>query len=687
MMELLAPAGSFEALRAAVQSGADAVYLGGTKFSARSSCANFDISELEKSITYCHQRGTAVHIAANTLIKENECEEFLDYLGVLNDIGADAVIIQDLGMAYAAAQLYPDLPLHASTQLTCASLEGAEFLEGIGFSRIVLARELDIKSIEKIASNTDAEIEVFIHGAICMSYSGQCLMSSMIGGRSGNRGRCAQPCRLPYNFRNNGKTVEKGYLLSPKDMCLVNHLSELEKAGVDSLKIEGRLKRPEYVSAVTGVYRKCLDGGRGADRAEYNELINAFNRSGFTDGYFTLKTGAGMMAYENPSNIAENKYSDEVLMRCADNAEYKKIPVSIDCTVSIGMPVLLTVTDNCGNSVTVSGESDAEYAVNKPLSPERAEAQLKKLGGTLYEAASVQLTLQDNAVVPVSELNNVRRMAIEALNKKRSSKAVRRKNRIEFSFDEKPVDEYSLTAACRTAEQAECCINAGIKRIYAPGGVIEELKQKGFSENLIQVLPPIDREGKNDTAHVRGAALVSSYGQLNKGKNIKYSAGMRLNIANSYTLKLFSECEVCELSPELTINELAAIKKTCDTEITVYGRLPLMTFENCPVRAQGKCDGGKSKNTLTDRMKEEFPLVCAEGCFCVLLNSKPLYMADRLDELKKCGAKYFKLDFTVETGEECHRIINDYLKALSGEKAMSMKVNTFTRGHYYKKTD
>ena len=687
MMELLAPAGSFKALRAAVQSGADAVYLGGTKFSARSSCANFGIEELKNSISYCHQRGVNVHVAANTLIKENECDEFLDYLGILNDIGVDAVIIQDLGMASAAAKMYPDLSLHASTQLTCASENSAKFLEDIGFSRIVLARELDIKSIEKIAKNTKAEIEVFIHGAICMSYSGQCLMSSMIGGRSGNRGHCAQPCRLPYNLLNNGKTVEKGYMLSPKDMCLVNRLSQLYNAGVDSLKIEGRLKRPEYVASVVGVYRKCLDENRRAREEEYNELLNAFNRSGFTDGYLTGKVGAGMMAYKNPSNIAPNKYSGEVLARCAENAEQKKIPINIFCTINIGKPVLLTVTDDCKNTVNVSGEINAEYAINKPIGYDRAEAQLKKFGNTPYEAVFVKIDIQDNAVVPVSELNKVRRLAVDALNKKRCEIPKRRKNKVDFSFCEKNVSNPVLSASCNTIEQAECCIKLGIERIYAPAKVIDELNKKGITHNIIQVLPPIEREGKSNFNKVGCSMLISSYGQIKKENDTRYSAGARLNITNSYTLNLFSEFESAQLSSELTIKELCAIKKSCCTEVSVYGRLPLMTFENCPVRANGKCDKGKSKNSLVDRMNEEFPLICAEGCFCVLLNSKPVYMADKLSELMACGIKYFKMDFTVESKEECQRIIKDFQSALKDEKVEGMKNNTFTRGHFYKKID
>ncbi len=681
-MELLAPAGSVNALRAAVQSGADAVYLGGTRFSARSSCKNFTRDDLKYAIDYCHLRGAAVHVAANTLVKESECSDFIDYIGFLNDIGADAVIIQDIGMAAECIKRYPDLQFHASTQMTCASLDSAKFLEDLGFSRVVLARELDIGAIGKISRGISIETEVFAHGAICMSYSGQCLMSSMIGGRSGNRGSCAQPCRLPYNFVNNGKTIGTGYLLSPKDMCLVNHLSELEKAGVGSLKIEGRLKRAEYVSAVCGVYGKCLDENRKAAKDEYGELLDSFNRSGFTDGYLTKKIGRGMMSYNNPSNAAENHYTSETISRCADNAEFIKVPLAMELRISVGVPAVLSVTDNSGNSVTVSGDRAAEYAVNAPLSQQRAEQQLRKLGGLPFVCTSVACDIDDNAVIPISELNSVRRRAIDEITKKRTANKKKRKLAVNTEFKEIQKKEPVLIASCMTAAQLKACIEFDIKKIYYHGGIVTDGIDIPEGTELIRVMPPIDREGRKPGAGYTGAKLISSYGQKNDCKADCY-AGFRLNIANSYSMKLFSDCKVCELSQELTVNEIAQIKKQCGTQITVYGRLPLMTFENCPSKAHGVCaNNGKY---LVDRHREEFPLLCAEGCFSVLYNSKPIYMADKLDSLKNTGADFYKLEFTTESANECKSVILDYKNALNGGKAAGMKENTFTRGHYFKK--
>lgn len=686
-MELLAPAGSQNSLTAAVQSGADAVYLGGTRFSARANASNFTNDTLKQYIDYCHKRGVSVHIAANTLIKENETDDFLEYIGFLNDIGVDAVIIQDLGMASAVKKLYPDLPLHASTQLTCASLEGAKFLKNAGFSRVVLARELDLESIERICKNVDIETEIFIHGAICMSYSGQCLMSSMIGGRSGNRGHCAQPCRLPYNFTHNGKNVNKGYLLSPKDMCLVNHLFELDKIGVTSLKIEGRLKRAEYVSAVTGVYRNCLDHMKKASKDEYNELLDAFNRSGFTDGYFTKNIGAKMMAYDNPSNVSENRFSNDAIQRCRPDVEFKKIPIDIECSINIGKPVRLLVKDNQNNSVTVYSDALAEYAINKPTDKERVVAQLGKLGNTQYEAKSVFVEIEDNAVIPISQINDTRRKAIDELDKKRVSIKKRRKNDIKFDFLDNETLDFELSASCMTKEQAKACILAGIKRIYTLGENILELEKEGLRADFLQVLPPIDRENKNKHKYVSKKAIASSYAQIGRDDDVCYSGDFRLNITNSYSLDEFKDLECVTLSPELSINELKAIKKPCDTEVIAYGRIPLMTYENCPVKAQGMCDKGASSNALTDRMNETFPLLCTEGCFCVLLNSKPIYMADKIEDLKKTGAKFLRLDFTVESYKECERIVKEYKNALNNEKILPRKENTFTRGHYYKKID
>lgn len=684
-MELLAPAGSQEALIAAVQSGTDAVYLGGSRFSARSSAKNFDISNMREMINYCHIRGVSVHIAANTLIKENEISSYLDYIGELNEMGVDAVIIQDIGMAKAVFKSYPDLPIHASTQMTCASVNTAKMLEEAGFSRIVLARELDYASIEKIARSVNAEIEIFVHGAICMSYSGQCLMSSMIGGRSGNRGMCAQPCRLPYKFLQNGKDVNKGYLLSPRDMCLINHLEKLKEIGVNSLKIEGRLKRAEYVSAVVGVYRKCLDEERNSTFEEYNELLDAFNRSGFTDGYFVKKTGKAMMSYENPSNVSENKFTDDAKNRCRSEQELKKIPIIIEASLAKYKPLIMKITDIEGNSATVSGKVSAEIAINKPLTKERLCEQLSKLGQTPFYADCTKVNIDDGIIIPISEINNIRRNAVEKLIKKRTIKKKRRVNDYTPNINNVEVSNPILSAKVRNIQQARICINKGIKRIYAPFEVIKKLEEYSNNIEFIQVMPPIDKEGTNFEA-LCDSLLISSLGQT-ANSDKKYYADYRLNVFNSYSLDALRNFSCVTISPELTINEIKSIKKPVDTELIVYGRIPLMTFENCPVRAHSKCDGGKSYNELVDRMNESFVLMCGEGCFSELLNSKPIYMADKFSDLKNLGIKSFRLDFTVENEKECENIIEEYQNAFVGNKANSVKENTFTRGHFYKKVD
>lgn len=685
-MELLAPAGSADALRAAVSSGADAVYLGGSRFSARSSAKNFELSDLEAAIAYCHLRSVSVHVAANTLIKENETEAFIEYMGELNRIGVDAVIIQDLGMARTVIRKFPDLPVHASTQMTCASLNTAKMLEAEGFSRIVLARELDEQAIEKIASGVKTEIEVFVHGAICMSYSGQCLMSSMIGGRSGNRGMCAQPCRLPYNFYQNGKNVNRGYLLSPKDMCLINYLNRLDDIGVDSLKIEGRLKRSEYVSAVVGVYRKCIDEKRGATDSEFEELMNAFNRSGFTDGYFVGNVGRNMMTYKNPSNISENKFSNEAIRRCDENRELKKIPVTIDAKLRLGKPMVVIIGDFDGNSCTVSGGACVDAAKNKPLDASRIEEQLKKTGQTPFFAENVSVSVDDGVILPIGEINAVRRKAVEELAKKRTALPERRKREINENIVNIVPNEIFLSARVRSLQQARACIHKGIKRIYAPYSVICELSEAFGEVEFVQTMPPIDKEGKNDYSNLYDNIMISSLGQaLYDGK--KYFADYRVNVFNSYSLNTLKNFSCVTLSPELTINEIRDVKKPIDTEIIAYGKIPLMTFENCPVKANSKCVGKNAVNELTDRKNERFLIMCSEGCFSELLNSKPIYMADKLSDLTETGVKFFRLDFTGESAEECERIISEYQKALCGEPAKPAKENTFTRGHFYKKTD
>lgn len=687
-MELLAPGGSFEAVVAAVSAGADAVYVGGDRFSARSGAKNLDRDMLKKTLEYCHIRGVDVHVAANTLIKEDETKDFLEYIGYLNNIGVDAVIIQDIGMAYAVRQKYPQLPIHASTQMTCASMKTAQFLAKMGFSRIVLSRELDIKSIENIKKNISAEIEVFVHGAICMSYSGQCLMSSMIGSRSGNRGNCAQPCRLMYKFSQNGKNVKSGYLLSPKDMCLSKHLTKLKAIGVDSLKIEGRLKRAEYVSTVVGVYRSCLDNQTDSTKKDEEMLLNAFNRSGFTDGYLTKQLGRDMMTYDNPSNISENIFTEESRLKCREDIENKKVSINARVEAELYKPLKLELSDG-ENTVTAWGSEVAQEAENKPLTSEKLKQQLCKTGQTPYEIKKINIELCDGINLPISQINEVRRKAIEELSKKRCKV----KKRIECDFDisitEKSVREQTITARVSSIRQAEVCIKKGIKRLYAAGDIINDLKARIEDDIcLIQEMPPIDREGKNNTKIKSDSLLISSMGQLDGSTGKKYYGDYRLNVSNSYSVEFLKNFEAVTLSPELTVREIKAITKSCDTEIIAYGKIPLMTFENCPVKAMGKCAGfnNKNENILTDRIGEKFNLVCYEGCFSVLLNSKPIFIADKLSDLLQTGVRYLRLHFTTEDERECERIVDKYIRALNGEKVVAEKENTFTRGHFYKQT-
>ncbi len=674
-MELLAPAGSFETLTSAVQSGADAVYIGGSEFSARRSAVNFTLEEIKKAADYCHMHYVKLHVAANILVKEKEKAAFLNYIGALCEAGVDAVIIQDIGMAKLVHEMYPDLCLHASTQMTAASVEAAEFLQNMGFSRIVISRELSIAAIKEICDKTDVEIEVFAHGALCMSYSGQCLMSSIIGGRSGNRGMCAQPCRLPYELDD-----KKGYLLSPKDLCMLSHIAELKKIGVTSLKIEGRLKRKEYAAAVCGVYRKYIDNPAPVQAKDMQELADAFNRSGFTDGYGTGKIGSEMMSYKNPANAAENKFSDDVKKRCRPDANYRKNEIFISASLRLDEPLKISVWDSEGNFASAEGELRSELAQNRPLDGERVVEQLKKLGSTPFYAETVELELQEGVTIPISEINNVRRNAVESF----STELCRIKEYRVLpvkKIEEKPHrNGVIITAEVNDYAQAMSCINGGVTEIYAPTRLANQLEAEGVNAHIIAKLPPIYRSDRSYEKPLTDSILVSNVGQIDKNK--KCYGDFRLNITNSESMRFFDNLERITLSPELNLKELAQLSE--GGEIIAYGRLPLMVMENCPAKALGKCQKFKNKYTLTDRMGEKFPLRCSEGCTVELLNSKPIYMADKLDFVNKLKINAIRLVFTVENSAECDKIIKEYKMALAGKNVNAPTENSFTRGHFYR---
>lgn len=687
-MELLAPAGSPSALRAAVQSGADAVYLGVDMFGARQSAENFTLDELSHWVDYCHLYGVDVHVTVNTLIKNNELSLLTDYVKRLNEARVDALIVQDIGAADVIKNTVPDMTLHASTQMTVTSLEGVKYLENMGFSRVVLARELNEKEIAYICKNAEAEIEVFVHGAICMCYSGQCLMSSILGGRSGNRGRCAQPCRLPYELTEKGKRVGQGYILSPKDMSLVNELGTLKRIGVKSLKIEGRLKRAEYVSAVVGVYRKYLDNPKKATEQDIQELTDAFSRTGFTDGYFKGQLGKAMMSHKSPGNSADNKFTAKAIARTSENANIRKIPVNIMGTLKNGEPLEVTMYDRDGNCASVSGTLNAEAAINKPLDEARLQEQLSKLGSTPFEAVSVQVHADEGITIPVKEINSLRRSAADELMKKRSERAVGRSNDCEIltrCSREKP--DIILTAEVNNSEQLEAAINGDIKRIYAPLGTLKNKRLADMAKNkgIDLVAKATDIFSEQDISS--DAVLVSSPAAIYRYGGKRLYGDFRLNIFNSCTAQHFSQLEGVTLSPELNIHEIQDILEytTAKTEIIGYGHLPLMIMRNCPVKAMGKCQEGKQVYTLRDRKNEEFPIVCGDGCRAVLLNSKPIFLADKITDLLNLKINSIRLIFTVEKFSQCGKIIDVYKRALDGEKIEPLRENTFTRGHFYRK--
>ncbi len=670
-MELLSPAGSYESLIAAVQSGADAVYLGGTKFGARQSAANFDVPEMKKWIDYCHLYGVKVYVTVNTLIKNSEISELEKYIKELNDINADGVIVQDFGALSVIRTVAPELPVHASTQMTATSVEDVKFLENLGFTRVVLARELSAEQIRHISANTECEIEVFVHGALCMSYSGQCLMSSILGGRSGNRGRCAQPCRLPYTLEDGNKAVN-GFLLSPKDLCLVIRLKELKDAGVASLKIEGRLKRAGYVSTVVGIYRKCLDRNITADAATVKELSDAFGR-GFTTGFFGGEKGRQMMSTENSSNAADNKFTKEAQERCRENADFRKISVSVEAEARLGVPLCVTMTDEDGNCVSCRSEAVCALAEKTPTDAERIKESLLKFGGSPYRCSSIAVKADDGIIIPVSAINGTRRALIDAMNNKRTF----RKTADTYPFlpceFKRKLKKPEIMCEVTTLEQFEAVKRAGVKNIIAPAHIGAPI----VKAPLVSSAGPV--QGKR--------VCISSPGQIDSSGAFELIGGHRLNITNSYSGDFYAGyMKRAILSPELSLKEIASVTSgtELDCGVIAYGRLDLMLCGNCPIKAAGKCQKGKTVYSFKDRKGERFPVICSDNCTLRILNSKPVYMADKWSDIVNSGVGFAVLGFTTESGRECDEILQKYLSAAEGNGVDGLIDNTFTRGHFYR---
>ena len=826
MVELLAPAGSREALTAAVESGANAIYLAGNMFGARAYADNFDEQGLIEAIRFAHMRDVHIHVTVNTIVDDKELTKLAEYLQFLYRAGADAVLVQDLGVARLVKQVAPGLPMHASTQMTVHNLAGVQALEKLGFSRVVLSRELSLKDIRYICSHSKAEIEVFIHGALCVCYSGQCLMSSMIGGRSGNRGRCAQPCRLPYTLVDAqgedalGDTAGK-YLLSPRDMNTIELLPDLVDAGVSSLKIEGRMKRPEYVAIVVDTYRRALDSyasgsGYSVSAEDKRRLAQIFNRD-FTTAYLERRPGREMMSDRRPNNrglligrvtaydwetrrvtvklagdLTEGdqvdfwvkvggrvtatihdlfckgkklssaaagtevsfpvekavhvhdrvfKVFDAALMAYAKTffttgAPVRRIPLNARVRAAVGEPLFLEMTDRDGNTASASTSFIGEKAQKRPLTEETIRKQLTRLGTTVFALEQLNADIEGEVLVPVSEINDVRRQVVELLEQKRLSAyerpalepmgaalpagakpSIGRPALISVTADSLPQvraaiesgaehilfggESYSheVISIASYREAWELARSRGIGISFNTPRIVNEAMMKLF----VQYLEAF-REFPPDAVNVHNIGMLSL---VKEHTEIPVHADYSLIAYNSMTLAMLEELGVhsATLSPELNFSQLAKVAagSSMPLECIVHGRIELMVSEYCVTgsflgdAASGHCARPCVKNrtryALRDRKDEEFPLVMDQFCHMHVLNAKVLSLLPHAMKFAPLGVSRMRIEGRgIETAQlraivkayREYRQLPEELTPEQKDRASLLEGRDITRGHYFR---
>lgn len=824
MVELLAPAGSREALVAAVENGANAIYLAGNAFGARAYASNFDREALREAIHFAHLRKVAIHVTVNTIVADEEMGPLRDYLRFLYEAGADAVLVQDLGVARVAHETVPDLPLHASTQMSVSSLEGVRALAELGFTRVVLARELSLKEIRHICAHASVEIETFMHGALCVCYSGQCLMSSMIGGRSGNRGRCAQPCRLPYTLVDEkGQDVlgdkAGSYLLSPRDLSTIDVIPDLIEAGVSSLKIEGRMKRPEYVATVVRTYREAIDtyyAGKGyaVTQEERDDLAQIFNRD-FTTAYLEGRPGKAMMSDRRPNNrglligrvtaydwdrrivtvklsgrlglgdqvdfwvkvggrvtatisaltdakgraVEEGQAGDTVSFAIpsavrdhdrvfkvydarlmeraketyASGAPVCRIPVAIEVRAAIGEPLTVTLCDAEGHRGEGRTDFIGEPARKRPLSEETVRKQVSRLGTSVYEMKSLHCDIAGEVMVPMSEINEARRKAVEALDALRLKEIEAREHRPEPKFTDRiarptPKKAHFLVAV-DTLGKAEAALAAGADgilfggesyehRVIAPEEyerawqmareagaridfntprIVHDGQQKHVERLLdaFAAFPP-------DAVHVHNIAMLALVRRLT---DFAIHADYSLISYNKQTLAFLKDygASGATLSPELTAKEIRQLAKESPLPLTciVHGRLELMVSNYCVTGSfLGGCGEGpctqpctRGHFALKDRKDALFPLAMDQFCHMHVLNSKVLSMMLHAMKFRAAGIETMQIEAKAMGEKEIAAIVKAYRKAMAfpeepDEAQLSwiheQEGKDITRGHYFR---
>lgn len=675
--EILAPAGGYDALVAAVRCGANAVYLGGKALNARRNASNFSDEELREAVAYCHARNVKVYLTLNTLVADSELETAYDAIECACNSHADALILQDIGLVSLVRQVCPDMPMHASTQMSVQSIEGVRELEKMGFTRVVLPRELSESEIAAIAAKTDMELEYFVHGALCMCVSGQCLMSSVLGGRSGNRGLCAQPCRLPFGVNSKG-----GNALSLKDLSLVDELRRLEEAGVCSFKIEGRMKRPEYVAAAVTACKNSLNN---INDYNINEALRAvFSRSGFTKGYFEGKLGKDMFGVRRKEDVEGAAPVLSSLARLYDG-EKPLLPADMELKFKRSEPLTLKVSA-CGKTAAVTGDIPSE-AVNKAVTEEELRDRLAKCGGTQFFAGDISIDLDEGLNVPASAINRLRRQALTELDGELAKgrdipftrterftaphRAERMKLHARF-FSEASVSD-SLDGLARVILPIETSPET-LKRVLDSGAqAAVEIPSAVFSnaDKYVKKLTELKENGLS----LAWACGLDGVG-IARRAGLRFVCGFGMNIFNSVSVSeaAILGAEDCLLSCEVSLAQAAHIGGKLPRGLMIYGRIPLMMTRNCPVGTKLTCAECGGRSYLLDRMGVRFPVRCKNGCSFVL-NSRPLWLADKLNDIR--NVDYGLLWFTDESKEECARVISDYRRggAPQGE---------FTRGLYYK---
>lgn len=690
-MELLSPAGSMESVIAAVQNGADAVYFGYGDFNARRNAKNFTPEDVAAAVEYCHLRGCKVNLTLNTLLTDRELPVAAELAAHASAIGVDALIVQDIGVVNMLRRTVPDLPVHGSTQMSVHSLDGVKRCADLGMERVVLARELPREQIAYICQHSPIEIETFAHGALCMCYSGQCFFSSVIGGRSGNRGLCAQPCRLNYGWA--GRADE--YPLSLKDCSLAGHLRQLQEMGVACLKIEGRMKRPEYVAIVTGIYARALREKREPTPEEMRQLEQAFSRQGFTDGYFTDRHGPAMFGTRQEQVEPKQLYAQA--RTTYQSGEHRTVGVRFEMELLAEQPVRLTARDEQGHTAQADGPVP-ERAVKVPLTHEKVEGQLSRTGGTVFHCTKLQLQMDEGLSLPLSALNRLRRQALEALSEQITALPHRRTQPFSPAKRIRNGDgPPQLTVSLRTASQATpelmklhpALLYLPVEELSAHPEVLERADR--FGVPVAAALPRIcwDREWPEMEKNLRQLQQAGVEQVLCPTWDAVERAGrLGLRLRGDYGLGIFNSLALEELermglvsaaaSFELKLAQVRDLAKAIDVELLVYGRLPLMITENCIIHNHTGAHSCQKGQQLTDRRGESFPVVPVFGCRNEILNSKPVFLADRAEDYARLGLWAARLQFTTESPGTCARILGQY-QEMSGERPRN-----YTRGLYYR---